>query len=119
MGCFSFKCKKCNKALLSDSVSGHQCHLFLLKGGKVIESMSGQYDSYGRCFTEDLSDSHMWSIGWSSVCDLMFTSSDDDGMAAYHQQCYDGVHPTTISEDDPNQGWDDDEWAAMSAGVFK
>ena len=51
MGCFSFLCQKCNKGILSTSFHGEQCKLYLLKDGKVIEMMEGEYDSYGRVFT--------------------------------------------------------------------
>lgn len=61
MGCFSFMCQGCGKAVLSDSFSGHQVELFLLKDGDVIQHMSGQYDSYGRVFTDDTcEDSVQW-----------------------------------------------------------
>ena len=50
MGCFSWICKECGKGIKSNSFSGEECKLFLLKDGKVIQKMEGQYDSYGRVF---------------------------------------------------------------------
>ena len=67
MGCFSFMCKECGEAILSDSFSGDPVELFLLDEGKVIEQMSGQYDSYGRVF-DDNQDSIEWNMEWSDVC---------------------------------------------------
>ena len=54
MGCFSFKCKESNKPVASSSFDGDTVRMFLLKQGKVIEEMRGQYDSYGRCFDKDM-----------------------------------------------------------------
>lgn len=50
MGCFSFMCKECGTSIRSDSVSGEMVRLFLLKDGKVIQEMEGEYDSYGTVF---------------------------------------------------------------------
>ena len=76
MGCFSFNCKKCNKGVLSNSFVGEKVKLFLLKDGKVIEKMEGEYDSYGRVFMDgtqrsdvkhDLRESLYWQM---SDCDI-------------------------------------------------
>ncbi len=113
MGCFSFLCKKSGKAALSTSFDGSPCYLFLLKDGKVIEEMYGNYDSYGRVFktelrtdvAHELHDSFEWEMGWYSVCDLIFDPNPSNGIAMILAEHYDGVHPTTQSESDPNQGW--------------
>ncbi len=105
MGCFSFICKECGEAVLSNSFSGQKVKLFLLKEGKVIQEMEGEYDSYGRVFTEDKKDSIYWDQEWLKVCDLIFSPSKGDGIAAVHSRCFTGKVPTTQSEDDPNQGW--------------
>lgn len=52
MGCFSFMCKECGKPVLSTSFAGQGVTLSLLSEGKVLQSMTGQYDSYGRVFIE-------------------------------------------------------------------
>jgi len=105
MGCFSFLCKKSGKAALSTSFDGSPCYLFLLKDGKVIEEMYGNYDSYGCVFDEN-GESFEWSIPWHSVCDLMFDERNlGNGIAVILDHYYDGVLPTTRSEGDPNQGW--------------
>lgn len=124
MGCFSFMCKECGKAILSNSFSGQECYLFLLKGGKVIQQMTGQYDSYGRTFIpgsqrpdikHPLMESQEWKTveegehdAWSGVCKLMHNGGLGDGIAAVHVKCFREV-PATRSEDDPNQGWGDDD----------
>lgn len=114
MGCFSFLCKKCGKGIQSTSFSGHKCRLALLKDGKVIQEMQGEYDSYGRVFIEgtqakgvehDLKESAYWDTEWRIVCDLMFDKDKGNGIAAYHSKCDNGEVPVTRSEDDPNQGW--------------
>jgi hypothetical protein len=112
MGCFSYICKKSGEPILSTSFSGDAVYLFLLKDGKVIEEMYGNYDSYGRVFgTEESKNEHLdnesfgWEHEWGSCIDLHFNDKNDDGFAAILAEFYDGVHPTTISEDDPNQGW--------------
>lgn len=48
MGCFSFICQKTKEPILSSTFVGDAVHLFLLKDGKVIEHMYGNYDGYGR-----------------------------------------------------------------------
>ncbi len=69
MGCFSFMCKKCGKAILSSSFRGQEVELFLLKDGRVIQHMSGEYDSYGQVFIkdsqrEDVKHPLMKSVEW-------------------------------------------------------
>ena len=104
MGCFSFLCKKCGEAILSDSSSGQPVVLCLLENGKVSESMEGQYDSYGRVFDEQM-ESINWNMEWDKVCDLMSHDDKGNGIAAIHTACWTGEKPTERSEDDPNQGW--------------
>lgn len=124
MGCFSFMCKECGKAILSNSFRGQHVELFLLKEGKVLQHMSGQYDSYGRVFTKDLKDSVKWNnpggnqkpseflsdddVAWGNVCDLMFSDNLANGISAIHTKCWNGKFPVERSDDDPNQGWGDD-----------
>lgn len=116
MGCFSFICKKSNEPILSTSFSGDAVHLFLLKNGKVIEKMYGNYDSYGRVFKnkkdEDdtsLTDSSSfeWKMKWDNVCNLMFDKDKSNGIAAILAPYWKegDPYPTERSEDDPNQGW--------------
>lgn len=112
MGCFSFLCKKSGRPALSTSFSGSPCYLFLLKEGKVIETMYGNYDSYGRVFKGEGQDSFEWEMDWHDVCGLMFNSDDRNGLAMILAEHFDGELPITASEQDPNQGWgseDDDE----------
>lgn len=90
---------------MSDSFKGQEVKLFLLKEGKVIQEMEGQYDSYGRVFTEGNESSVEWEMEWSKVCDLILDQDDSNGVAVIHSKCWTGNTPTTASEDDPNQGW--------------
>lgn len=105
MGCFSFMCKECNRPILSNSFRGQSVKLFLLKDGEVLQHMSGEYDSYGEVFTDDLSGSKLWDTPWSKVSDLMFDDDESNGIAAIHTECYSGVTPNRRSEHDPNRGW--------------
>ena len=105
MGCFSFLCKKTGEPILSSSFSGDAVHLFLLKNGKVIEYMFGNYDSYGRVFDKN-DDSFEWKMEWGDVVDLMFDENKKNGIAAILDIAYTkGEIPTERSQDDPNQGW--------------
>jgi len=128
MGCFSFMCKVCGKAILSNSFRGQRVKLFLLKEGKVIQEMEGEYDSYGRVFSDDLKSSIEWKDpfpeeetekkkhdclsgvydDWSKICSLMFSENKNNGIAAIHTKCFTGKIPTERSKDDPNQGWGED-----------
>lgn len=105
MGCFSYICKECDNPILSDSFSGQEVKLFLLKDGKVIETLEGQYDSYGRVFDNKM-ESTDWKMDWSDVCDLIWDQNKGNGIAGIHSKCFKNV-PTTQSKDDPNQGWGD------------
>lgn len=116
MGCFSFICQKSGNAVLSSSFSGDAVHLFLLKKGKVIEHMFGNYDSYGRVFSNEKRDddtsltdksSFNWKMEWHDVCDLMFSHDKSNGIAAILAPYWKegDPYPTNRSEGDPNQGW--------------
>ena len=118
MGCFSFMCKKSGRAILSSSFDGDPVHLFLLKKGKVIEHMYGNYDSYGRVFSDEkdpedksLTDttSFEWKLAWGECVNLMFDPDRSNGMAAIHADYWKegDPYPTERSDDDPNQGWGD------------
>ena len=105
MGCFSFLCKKCGRPINSDSRSGQRCTLYLLENGKVIEQMTGQYNSYGLVFEEEKKSAHWNSNDWHEICNLMFDNDPSNGIAAVHERCRTKKPPTTQSEGDPNQGW--------------
>jgi len=116
MGCFSFKCKKSGKAVASSSFDGDPVHLFLLKDGKVIEHMHGNYDSYGRVFgpTKDPNDKSLtattsfeWEKDWGECVDLMFDANKSNGIAAILDPYWKegDPYPTERSDDDPDQGW--------------
>ena len=108
MGCFSFMCKESGLPVASDSFSGDAVRLYLLKNCKVIEEMRGHYDSYGRVFKDrTCEDSFEWKMHWSDVCDMMFNSKNDDGIAVVLEKYFTGKIPTTQSEGDPDQGWGD------------
>jgi len=121
MGYFSFMCKECGKAILSNSFRGQKVELFLLKNGDVVQHMSGEYDSYGRVFTKDSDDSIEWDMDWDDVVGLMFDGDESSGIAAIHTRCYTGEVPKTKSDDDPDQGWgvegeyfnNDDDWEIL------
>lgn len=115
MGCFSFICKKSGEPVLSSSSSGDAVHLFLLKNGKVIEHMFGNYDSYGRVFTNELDTtvkhelykSFEWNMEWGDVVELMHSNDKSNGIAAILAPFWQEGDPYPIerSERDPNQGW--------------
>ncbi len=116
MGCFSFICKESEEPVLSSSFSGDAVHLFLLKEGKVIEHMFGNYDSYGRVFSnvKDSKDTSLtttssfeWKMDWHKVCDLMFDNDISNGIAAILAPFWKegNSYPTERSKEDPNQGW--------------
>lgn len=122
MGCFSFKCLCCGRAIKSNSFRGQMVQLFLLKNGIVIERMVGEYDSYGRVFddsskiikeggTIEYERSKQWeTMDWNCIVRLMFLDDIGNGIAAIHKSCIDKnkkfeLIPKIRSEDDPNQGW--------------
>ena len=125
MGCFSFLCQGCKQPINSSSFRGERCDLFLLEDGEIIEHMNGEYDSYGRVFDEEGKSIHWKSYPWShindikdfiyppdkeglTVCDLMFRKERNNGIAAFHEECYKKIAPTqpiVRSLDDPDQGW--------------
>lgn len=107
MGCFSYMCKMCGEPVLSNSNRGELVTLYLLVNGKIHQEMTGEYDSYGKVFKEDLKSSHQWvTMEWGDMITLHFDENPSNGIAAIHKKCHrDGMLPTTRSEDDPNQGW--------------
>ncbi len=137
MGCFSFICKISKKPVLSTSLGGDAVNLFLLKNGKVVEHMMGNYDSYGRVFqmkktlpSDLILISHEWNMDWDNVVDLMFKDDPHNGICAILAPFWTegDPYPTTRSEADPNQGWgthskstaDMDKWVEKSFHkVFK
>ena len=44
-------------------------------------------------------------MNWSDVCDMMFDSNPGNGIAVVLEKYFTGNTPTTISEQDPEQGW--------------
>ena len=106
MGCFTFKCKRSGKSAMSDSFNGDRVHLYLLKNGKVLESMHGNYDSYGRVF-DSRGESMEWKMPWGEVCELMFNNSAGDGIALVLDSVHDSndYPPTTQSQQCGSQGW--------------
>ena len=102
MGCFSYICQECDEPINSDSFDGDKVELFLLKGGKVLQHMSGRYDSYGRVFE---APDGWTAMDWFKIVDMHFDESNDSGIAAIHSIHWDGRSPTKISDDDPDQGW--------------
>jgi hypothetical protein len=127
MGCFSFMCKKTGKAGLSTSEDGSPVHLFLLRKGKVIEHMHGNYDSYGRVFKPgpripgpDMS--FEWKLDWGEVCDLMFSPNKQNGIALIHDSHWNESLPYPIerSESDPDQGWGEEtDWRQIDEPFHK
>jgi hypothetical protein len=107
MGCFSYICKECGKSIKSNSFRGERVYLFLLRDGEVVETMEGEYDSYGRVLTIDHKKSIEWSIDWGFIVDLHFDNDKGNGIAAIHKRCWKGDIPKNISENDPDQGWGD------------
>lgn len=109
---FSFICKKCEKPVIC-SVGFKQvdeCKMFLLKNGKVIETMTGEYTGYGTCNDENGNEQE-WDMPWcdsyttEDVHSLIFNEDEDSGIAVIHKRCDDGTVPKTSSPIDPNQGW--------------
>lgn len=132
MGCFSFICKECDTPIRYKTGNGYKdgkgekCRLFLIRSGKVIDHMCGEYDNYGRVkkprhwfsFIDDmfLGGSQQWKLPWGTVCDIMhkahyyefkkkesYACYAGDGIAAIHQACYRSI-PTSASQSDPDQG---------------
>lgn len=119
MGCFSYLCKECGKGILSSSFSGEQVNLYLLENARVVETMSGEYDSYGRVFIDNtqredcrhsIRKSRDWTHGeWGDLVMSHFNEENKgSGFAAIHKKCFKGEIPITRSDDDPNQGWGED-----------
>jgi hypothetical protein len=91
MGCISFLCKECGQGVNSDSFKGEMVKLFLLKDGKVLQEMEGEYDSYGRVFIDSKSPKRLRnSVRWedpspeakrkrgSSLVELFLDDDDDN-----------------------------------------
>ena len=127
MGCFSFICKVTGKPAKSTSFDGTPVHLFLLRKGKVIEHMHGNYDSYGRVFKpgERINPadwSFEWKLDWGKCCELIYSPDKQNGIALIHANYwYEGIpYPTERSEQDPEQGWgDESNWDQIEEPFHK
>lgn len=100
MGNFSYQCKSSGKPAMNNFNSGvgSAVYMFLLKGGKVVEKMFGNYGGYGKV------NGCEWTMDWSDICDLHFNNNRDDGIALYLAENYTDQIPKTASADDPHQG---------------
>ena len=112
MGCFSYLCGICHKGVNSSSFSGEHCKMYLLIDGEIVETMEGNYDSYGRVFNinkrHEEESSFSWrTIPWGEVVDLCCDDDDKSGIAIVHTDCLAKYPqtPTIRSEGDPEQGW--------------
>jgi hypothetical protein len=117
MGCFSYLCKNSGKAVNSDSFDGDACTIYLLENGKVIEEMHGHYDSYGRVF-DGKGDSFEWKKDWGECVTMHFNDDPTSGFAVVLDEEDFGKVPTTVSEDDPDQGWSSDEFSGSIQTPF-
>ena len=104
MGCFSYMCKECGKPVNSDSFTGEECRIYRLENGQVMQEMRGQYNSYGSVFDGDGLGTE-WKGDIHENVDKHFNSDNTTGFAIVHERCFSGKVPTTISDDDPDQGW--------------
>ena len=105
MGCFSYLCNICGEPILSDSFNGELVVLFRVRDGVLVEAMAGPYDSYGRCFKEDLLESYQWIEEWNKMCNVHLDPTTTDGEVAVHQRCLLRYFPFISSDRDPEQGW--------------
>jgi hypothetical protein len=117
MGCFSYICKVSGEPVLSTSFDGEPVHLFLIEDGIVQQHMFGNYDSYGRVFDETGDGSFEWVGDWGDLVTQHFNGDPTSGFAAIKDKHYDGTYPTTISDDDPNQGWGDDDFGYIDVNM--
>ena len=104
MGCFSYLCKKCERNIQEfDRARG-----YLLVNGVVVEEQRGRYDLYGRAVPDEkemYTEDSQWTHGeWGDLVDLHFNDDKSTGFAFMHEECADGLMPTTVSKDDPEQG---------------
>ena len=118
MGCFSFMCLESGEAVKSTCWEGDAVYLYLLRDGKVIEEMYGNYNSYGQVLDAD-GKSFEWDMPWGKVCDLMFSSNQGDGIAAIMERFHTGRIPTQRSEGDPDQGWGNGDWTKADGPYHK
>lgn len=131
MGCFSWKCLECGRGILSSSFSGEKAHLYLLNKGKILQQITGEYNSYGSVFIDGTQEENVkhslrksveWvnpfpnipyedeeylthsDQNWHRICNMMDDEDITTGIAAIHMHCY-KKPPETRSARDPNQGW--------------
>lgn len=103
MGAFSFLCSKTHKPILSNGFHGSAVHLFLLKEGKVIEHIFGNYDNYGCVFGKD------WKTDWHEICHMMHGADIHSGICAILSPFWKegDPYPTVRSHTILEEGWGD------------
>jgi hypothetical protein len=113
------------------TVDANTVRMYLLKNGEVLEEMRGRYSGYGD-IEEGTCTYHMiknekglpvnvlskkykavrdvsnWQwTDWDGICnDFLFTKTDKTGIAVILESEFRDCIPTTVSEDDPDQGWE-------------
>jgi len=143
MGMFSYFCKMSGRQVRSDifkTVDENTVRMYLLKNGEVIEEMRGRYSGYGdieegTCTYHTIKNDKGFSVNvlskkynaerdvsnwqwadWDGICDnFLFSGDDSTGIAVILESEFRGCIPNTVSEDDPDQGWemeteDDDDY---------
>ena len=94
MGCFNYKCKCCNKVIYD----GDMCKYIHVRDNKVIGSIGGHSDAYGRVYEQYHLDEkekfrgHDDGINGSmEICKSEFYMNSQSGIVAYHKNCYENA----------------------------
>ena len=104
MGEFSYICKQCNTPINAEEA----CIFFLLVNGEIVEFQKGHNSNYGGVsdYSQGPGGTTEWKYDeWTNLNDLHHGGDISNGFAVFHQVCYKGIPPTTLSANDPNQGW--------------
>lgn len=128
MGMFSYICSKTNVAISSEEP---QVVLYALEKGVVVEVMAGQYSGYGSVNGDsqvvhkilrdgvlvdvspakdpDSAGDEWMHTDWQEMVNLHFDDNNNSGMHAIIGTYDESYIPSERSDDDPNQGWGEDD----------
>jgi len=95
---FGFVCQNCGKG----TKVGEPVHLFLLWNGETVEKLTGPYDGNGAVLDAN-KKTVAWKVGQGRVDALEASSYSQNGIAAFHINCYRGILPEYQSKRDPDQ----------------
>lgn len=107
MGQFSYMCKGCKTSIRSSEF----CIIFYIEGGNIMEVAQDYYDNYGlsEYFEPQDKGASAQQREWERKVNVHFDKDKSSGFQGWHGACLikrKVNRDRTVSQDDPEQGWE-------------